>query len=183
MATTSKPFGDWLKAERERKNLTPTALANAAGVTPQYINNLEKNVPTRNGKPPKPSTDKCIRFANALGVHYLEALRAAGHVPGDIPESEVKARMAGDYVVSLTEEKQEEALSYLKFLFEKFGDKSKMRELAPRNPAVVRKGEKAPEPLAKTAPRVGSKKHSSRQLEGERTHSKTAAKNGSNKRR
>lgn len=181
-APTYKTFGEWLAAERKKKNLTPTELARRVGVKPQYIYNLENNVPTKQGKSPRPSPQKCISIANALGIHYLEVMRRARHVPEDIPESEVKARMAGDYVVSLPEDKQEEALSYLRFLFEKFGDSSKMRELSPRNPAVVRDDEHAPSPVTKTAPRKRGKGNDSRCGDDEQTHSKPAAKNGSDDR-
>jgi transcriptional regulator with XRE-family HTH domain len=172
-------FGDRLKAERERKKMTPGKLASEAGVTPQYVHNLENNLPNKGGTLTQPSTDVCIRFANALGIHYLEVLRWAGHIPADITEAEVKARVAGDYVAALPEEKQVEALNYLKFLFEKFGDSSKMRELSPRNPAVVRDEEQAPPPVARTAPRQRGKGKDSRRRGDEQTHSKPAAKNGS----
>lgn len=182
-APTYETFGDWLEAERKQKNLTASELARRVGVKPQYIHNLEKNVPTKSGKPPKPSPRTCINIANALGVHYLEVMRRAGHVPDDIPESEMKARMAGDYVVSLPDDKQEEALGYLKFLFEKFGDRNKMRERSPKHPAVVREKEHAPAPVARTTPQKGAAGKASQPLADKGAHSKRAAKNGGDKRR
>lgn len=151
---TNPTFGQWLKAERERKNLTASALARGSGVTPQYIHNLEKDAPTKNNKRAQPSSDVCVRLARALGVHYLEALRAAGHVPDDIPESEVATRMAADYVNALPPEKQDEAVTYLKFLFENFGDESKIRERSPKHSGVVQDGEIHPDPLAATPPQM-----------------------------
>lgn len=181
-APTYKTFGEWLEAERKKKNLTPTELARRVGVKPQYIYNLENNVPTTKGKLPRPSPEKCISIANALGIHYLEVMRRAGHVPDDMPESEIKTRMAGDYIASLPEDKQEEALSYLRFLFEKFGDSSKMRELSPRNSAVVKPDENAPPPVAKTKPRKGAKGKRPRRGDEGKADSKRAAKNGSDDR-
>ncbi len=179
---TNKTFGQWLRAERDRKNLTPKALAGAAGVTPQYIFNLENDVPTKNGALPRPSSAVCIQLANALGVHYMEALRAAGHAPSDTPESEVKARMAADYVGSLPDDKQDEAVGYLKFLFEKFGDKGKMRERSPKHAGVVREGESHPDPVSKTPPRlnssIGSRKRNGEQADSERA-AKKRGRNGS----
>lgn len=183
MAPTYKTFGEWLKGERERKNLTQSELARRAGVKPQYIWNLENDVPTKSGTDPKPSPDVCTRLARALGVHYLEALRAAGYVPDDIPESEIVAKMAGDYVISLPEEKQDEALSHLKFLFEKYGDAGKMRERSPKHPAVVKDDEDSPKPLAETTPQQEGKTRGSKKSAGKSTHAKRAAKNGSDKRR
>lgn len=183
MTPPSKTFGYWLKAERERKNLTPSELARRAEVKPQYIYNLENDIPTRNGKLPQPSSEVCMRLARALGVHYLEALRAAGHIPEDIPESEVIARMAGDYVSALPEDKQEEALGYLKFLFDKFGDEGKMRERSPKHPAVVRDGEASPEPIAETMPQQDDEAIGSKKGVGKRAYSKRAAKNRGSKRR
>jgi transcriptional regulator with XRE-family HTH domain len=180
VAPSPKTFGDWLKAERERRHLTPTTLAGMAGVTPQYIYNLEKNV-ERNGKLPTPSPDVCMRLARALGVHYLEALRAAGHVPEDIPESEIKARMAADYVASLPDERQDEALATLKFLFEKYGDVDKMRERSPKHPAVVREGESHPPPVAETTPQMDAPPRTSRDRGEKSADPERAAKNGSEK--
>lgn len=181
MAPTYKTFGEWLKGERERKNLTQSELARRAGVKPQYIWNLENAVPTKSGTDPKPSPDVCTRIARALGVHYLESLRAAGYVPDDIPESEIVAKMAGDYVISLPEEKQDEALSHLKFLFEKYGDVGKMRERSPKHPAVVKDDEDSPKPLAETTPQQKGKMKGSKKSAGKSAHAKRAAKNGSDK--
>lgn len=176
---TRKTFGDWLKAERERKNLTQTALATAAGVSAQYVHNLETNLPNKSGKLTKPSSAVCRRFAAALGVHYLEALRAADHLPQDIPGSEVRARMAADYVAALPDEKQDEAISYLKFLFENFGDAGTIRDRSPKHPAVVREGESHPPPVASTTPQLEGQPPSAQKKPGKHTDSERTAKNGS----
>ncbi len=170
-----------MKAERERKNLTPAEFARRVSISPQYIYNLENNIPTKTGGLPQPSTDVCMRFARVLSVHYLEVLQAAGHTPLEIDETEIDIRKAADYFAALPDEQRAVALDYLKLLFEKFGDAKTMRERAPKHPAVVQEGESHPPPVAKTTPQSAAHSKSSRRISDKQAHSeRPAKKRGSN---
>lgn len=77
-------FGDWLRRKRADVGLSQTELAERAGVSKQYISNLERNLrqPVSN-EIVRPSMDVVDRLARALGVPLREARLAAGYAPPD----------------------------------------------------------------------------------------------------
>lgn len=73
-------FGTWLKTTRADKGLSGVQLERRTGISRQYISNLERGSKTdKNGNVIRPSRDKVVALAKALGANVDEALTVAGY--------------------------------------------------------------------------------------------------------
>lgn len=75
-------FGEWLREQRSRADLTLKQLAARCGVSFSYISALERQQPhSLTGKDIQPKLATVDRLARALGVPIDEARLAAGYAP------------------------------------------------------------------------------------------------------
>lgn len=63
-------FGEWLKQERQRQNLTGAALARRTGISQSYISALET------GARSSPTLHAATRLADGVGIKLWIALRS-----------------------------------------------------------------------------------------------------------
>lgn len=78
----SEKFGQYLRRRREAARLTQSELAGRVGVTPTYMEFLERgNDSMGAGQQLRPMLDVVNAIAGALGVPVTEVRRAAGYDP------------------------------------------------------------------------------------------------------
>lgn len=112
-------FGDWLKASREAAGMNKKELADAAGIAPTYVSNLENGHQQKiSGKPTLIAVEKCDRISLALGKSIWEGRAAAGYLP---PVSEFQA-IALD-VESWSEENRRAAFLQMERIYNQFKEK------------------------------------------------------------
>lgn len=75
-------FGSYIKNLRKEKGLTLSALASLSGISHPYLSQIE-NAKLKNF----PSSEKLIKIANQLGVHYEVLLKAAGYLESEIDKN------------------------------------------------------------------------------------------------
>jgi transcriptional regulator with XRE-family HTH domain len=69
----SNQFGTWLKDKREAAQLSQDALANRAGITKQYVSNLERGQRhSKTGARQKPAIDVVVKLCYELSVSTEE---------------------------------------------------------------------------------------------------------------
>ncbi len=121
MSEKVETFGDWLKRHRKERGLSQSDLWRASGISKQYISALEKDArQPRSGKLMRPSEAKVDKFAVALNVPVAEARRAAGYTTPAKRGDVTKGQRAAEYVDGLPEDKQDDALLYLRLLYHQY---------------------------------------------------------------
>lgn len=75
----------WLRDHRKRKGLTLNNVAERSGMSFSYVSTLERDQPhSTTGKEVKPTREKVLALAKAVGGDIDEALLAAGYAPKTI---------------------------------------------------------------------------------------------------
>jgi len=103
-------FGNWLKLEREKRDLTQADLARLASVNRAVINKIET------GTNPTPETLRSI--GKGLKIPLENIFRAAGILPEVSKSSSQKDDLLYLYD-QLKKEGQEDLVTYARFLLEK----------------------------------------------------------------
>ncbi|MBI3966689.1 MAG: helix-turn-helix transcriptional regulator [Chloroflexi bacterium] len=86
-----RPLGKLLRELRRSRRLTMRELADVAGISAGYVQQLEVGLDPRSGRPIRPSPDVLRRLADPLGVTYEALMTAAGY----LEESGALARADG----------------------------------------------------------------------------------------
>ncbi len=73
-------FGLWLKRWREERELTQDEVGELAGISKQYVSNIERNQASAlSGSPTRPDIEVVDRLAKALNRPVWEARKEAGY--------------------------------------------------------------------------------------------------------
>ena len=73
-------FGAYIRALREKKEISLRRFAEDVGISPTYLSKVER------GEFPPPAEDKIQAIAEALGENPDQLLALAGKVASDLPE-------------------------------------------------------------------------------------------------
>lgn len=122
LAISARPsFSEWLQKKRDERRMSQESVARAAGVSKQYISNLERNAPHPiTGAPPMPTLRKVDAIADALQVSRAEARMAAGYAPpdeGDTKPINFELERLGSYYRELPRECQLDVLALTEALW------------------------------------------------------------------
>ena len=104
----SDSFGNWLADQIGKRGWTHNELARRAGVSQPAVSGIVA------GR--RPSADFCIKVAQALGEPPEKILRLAGILPPSEDDSALAELY--DLVRNLPLEQRQEALRYLRFLYQ-----------------------------------------------------------------
>lgn len=108
------PFSDWLQAELNSRDWSQSDLGRAAGLGRGSVSNLINNVR-------KPGPEICQSIARALGYPPEIVYRAAGILPPEIKQNELRRRI--NYMLDkLPEYEVENVGRYIEFLLQQYRD-------------------------------------------------------------
>ena len=100
-------FGGMLRQAREVRELSANDAARAAGISPAYLNKLEKD----SVKGPSPHI--LLQLSEALAVPYADLMRLSGyHLPGET-DGNAPTTVSSALFADLTDDERDELLEYL----------------------------------------------------------------------
>jgi transcriptional regulator with XRE-family HTH domain len=108
----AQELGAELKEVRELKGLSLATVANAARMSPTYLQKLER------GEVESPSPHRLHSLANALDVSYTNLMQLAGYI---VPRDDDPARQRGELLLQalssqgLTDEEVRDVAEYVAF--------------------------------------------------------------------
>lgn len=103
----AKNFGEYLKAARQRKDLSLRAVEEAVGISNAYLSQLEQ------GKIKQPSPVVLYKLCQLYELSYSEVMQMFGYpMPDDADGSVTHSSRIGP----VTEEEEDQLIDYLQFL-------------------------------------------------------------------
>lgn len=116
----SKPssLGAWLREKRLAAGLSLQDVADRAGVSKQYVNTIEREVPHPESKgKPRPTQKVVDGLAKAVGAPIAEARLIAGYAPPETGPADVAQSRLLFYFNDLAEPARSDALAMLEALW------------------------------------------------------------------
>lgn len=73
-------LGNFIEQKRKERGLSLRNFADMCNISHSYLDNLEKGVDVRSGKPVSPTIETLQKLASGLNLFLIELLKAGGYI-------------------------------------------------------------------------------------------------------